>query len=134
MLSGEDRSVIEALHHAWLAAEVEGNGDSALLQLCTTTPVWLPPNQAPVCGRTAILRWLEAQAPVVVRGIHIDDLAISGIGSFASKLATFRTTIEGPSDGGPRVVSGSHGWLLQRDDAAWRIGVVAWTISESAVA
>ena len=34
MLSGEDRSVIEALHHAWLAAEVEGNGDSALLQLC----------------------------------------------------------------------------------------------------
>lgn len=59
MLSGEDRSVIEALHHAWLAAEVEGNGDSALLQLCTTTPVWLPPNQAPVCGRTAILQWLE---------------------------------------------------------------------------
>jgi hypothetical protein len=63
-----------------------------------------------------------------VRRIDVDDLAISGLGSFAWKLATFRTTVEGPADRGASVVTGVHGWLLQRDDAgAWRIAVVTWT-------
>jgi len=76
----------------------------------------------------AILGWLEDQPHATVRRIDIDDLAISGLGSFAWKLATFRTTLEGPADTGARVVTGVHGWLLQRDDAgAWRIAVVTWT-------
>ena len=128
MLSAEDRVAIEALHRAWLDAELRGDS-SALLQLCTPTPVWLPPNEAPLCGTAAILRWLGDQPHTAVLRIDIDDLAIAGVGSFAWKLARFCTTLEGPAaDAG--IVTGSHGWLLQRDAAgAWRISVVAWTIA-----
>jgi ketosteroid isomerase-like protein len=128
VLSAEDRFAIKALHDAWLDAEVRGDS-SALLQLCTAAPVWLPPNEAPLCGRAAILRWLAEQPHTDVRRIDIDDLAMSGVGSFAWKLATFRATFEGPADAGARVVTGSHGWLLQRDEmGAWRVGVVIWAI------
>ena len=129
MLSTEDRLAIEGLHHAWLKAEL-ARDTSALLRLCTASPVWLPPNEAPLCGRTAILDWLDGQPHATVRRIDIDDLAISGLGSFAWKLATFRTTVEGPADTDVTVVTGEHGWLLQRDDrGTWRIAVVTWTMA-----
>ena len=134
VLSADDRFAITALHNAWLNAELRGNS-SALLQLCTPVPVWLPPDEPPLCGRVAIVQWLEDQPHATVRRIEIDDLAISGIGSFACKVASFRTTLESPADAGATVVTGTHGWLLQRDDAgAWRIGVVVWTIAGTAVA
>jgi ketosteroid isomerase-like protein len=127
VLSAEDRFAIEALHNEWLNAELRCD-TSALLQLCTAAPVWLPPNEAPLCGRAAILGWLEDQPRATVRRIDIDDLAISGLGSFAWKVAAFRTTLEGPADTVAAVVTGVHGWLLQRDDAgAWWIAVVTWT-------
>jgi ketosteroid isomerase-like protein len=129
MLSAEDRLAIEALHNEWLKAELRRDV-SALLQSCTAAPVWLPPNEAPLCGRAAILNWLEEQPHATVRRIDIDHLAIDGLSSFAWKLATFRTTLEGPADTGAGVVTGAHGWLLQRDDAgAWRIAVVTWTMA-----
>lgn len=129
VLSAEDRLAIEALHKAWLNAELRGD-TSALLQLCTPAPVWLPPNESPLSGKAAIRAWLEDQPHATVRRIDIDDLAISGLGSFAWKLASFRTTLEGPAGTGAAVVTGVHGWLLQRDDAgAWRIAVVTWTVA-----
>lgn len=128
MLSPEDRFAIEMLHNQWLNAELRGD-TSALLELCTASPVWLPPNEPPLCGRVAILRWLEEQAHAAVRRIDIEELAISGLGPFAWKLATFRTTVAGPADADSEVVTGVHGWLLQRDDAgAWRVAVVTWTV------
>lgn len=70
-----------------------------------------------------------------MRRVDIDDLSIHGIGSFAWKLATFRTTVDDPPNAGVAVVSGSHASLLQRDAAgAWLIGVVAWTIAGTAAA
>jgi ketosteroid isomerase-like protein len=132
--SAEDRVAIEALHHAWLDAELRGRS-TALLDFCTAEPVWLPPNEAPLCGRAAILDWLGDHADTAVHRIDIDDLAISGLGSFAWKVATFRTTLASPADGGAQTVTGTHGWVLQRDDAAvWRIAVVAWTIAGTAAA
>jgi ketosteroid isomerase-like protein len=130
VLLAEDRGAIEALHRAWLDAELRGDSP-ALLDLCTQTPVWLPPNDAPLCGKPAILHWLGDQPYTPVLRIDIDDLAIAGVGSFAWKLATFRTTLEGPA-GDAGIVTGSHGWLLQRDAAgAWRISVVAWAIAKA---
>jgi ketosteroid isomerase-like protein len=129
MLSAEDRLAIEALHNEWLNAELRRDV-SALLQSCTAAPVWLPPNEAPLCGKAAVLNWLEEQPHATVRRIDIDHLVIDGLNSFAWKLATFRTTLEGPADTGARIVTGAHGWLLQRDDAgAWRIAVVTWTMA-----
>ncbi len=110
VLSDEDRFAIETLHNEWLNAELRRD-TSALLQLCTAAPVWLPPNEAPLCGRAAILRWLEEQAHATVRRIDIDHLAISGLGPFAWKLATFRTTVEGPADRTPKSSRGCmHGY------------------------
>jgi uncharacterized protein (TIGR02246 family) len=130
VLSDEDRFAIETLHTEWLNAELRRDA-SALLQLCIAAPVWLPPNEAPLCGRAAILRWLEEQAHATVRRIDIDDLTIAGLGPFAWKLATFRTTVEGPPDEGAEIVTGVHAWLLQRDDAGvWRIAVVTWTVEQ----
>ena len=130
MLSDEDRFAIETLHHEWLNAELRRDA-SALLRLCTAAPVWLPPNEAPLCGRAAILRWLEEQAQATVRRIDVDHLAISGLGPLAWKLATFRTTVEGPTHADAEIITGVHGWLLQRDDAgAWRIAVVMWTVEQ----
>ena len=127
MLSAEDCLAIEALHNEWLNAELRAD-PAAMLQLCTAAPIWLPPNEAPLCGRVAILGWLEDQPHATLRSIDVDDLAIAGIGSFAWKLATFRTTFEDPATTGGGVVTGTHGWLLQRDDAGtWRITVVTWT-------
>ena len=78
----------------------------------------------------AILHWLEGQPHAAVRRIDIADLAISGIGSFACKAAAFRTTLESPADADAVVVTGTHVWLLERDDTnVWRIRVVAWTIA-----
>lgn len=132
MLSTEDRSAIEALHGEWLNAELRRDAP-ALLKLCTAAPVWLPPNEAPLCGTAAILGWLEHQPHAAVRRVDIHDLAISGLGSFAWKLAAFRTTLEGPADADVTVVTGVHGWLLQRDEAgAWRIAVVTWTAAAPA--
>lgn len=133
MISAEDRFAIEALHTAWLDAELRGDS-SALLRFCAAVPVWLPPNEAPLCGQAAILQWLGRQPQAVVLRIDIDELMIFGVGSFAWKGATFRTTFDGPDESGAGVVTGSHGWLLRRDDAgAWRISVVAWTITGSSV-
>jgi ketosteroid isomerase-like protein len=134
VLSVKDHLAIEALHNAWLNAELCGN-PAALVAFCASNPVWLPPNEPPLCGALAILRWLEGQPHTTVRRIDIDDLEISGIGSFACKLATFRTTLENTGDASAAVVTGTHAWLLQRDDAgAWRIAVAAWTIAETALA
>jgi ketosteroid isomerase-like protein len=87
VLSAEDRLAIEALHRAWLDAELRGDA-SALLDLCTPTPVWLPPSDAPLCGKEAILHWLGDQPYTAVLRIDIDELAIAGVGSFAWKLAS----------------------------------------------
>jgi ketosteroid isomerase-like protein len=134
VLSADDRLAIRALHNAWLQAELRGDS-SALLQLCTPVPVWLPPNEPPLCGKAAILQWLEDQSQTTVRRIEITDLQIFGIGSLACKLVSFRTMIEGPAYDGAAVVTGTHGWLLQRNAVgAWRIGVVAWAITGRAVA
>jgi len=127
VISAADRFAIEALHNEWLNAELRGDM-SALLQLCTAAPVWLPPNEAPLCGRAAILHWLEEQPHATVRRIDIDHLAIDGLSSFAWKLATFRTRLDSPANASAGVVTGAHGWLLQRDrTGAWRIAVVTWT-------
>ena len=128
MLSADDRLAIEALHAAWLDAELRGDA-SVLLQFCTADPVGLPPDEPPLCGREAIRRWLDDQPRTTVLRIDIDDLEISGIGSFAYKLANFRAAVAGPA--GERIVAGSHGWLLQRV-GGWRIAVVTWTIAETA--
>jgi ketosteroid isomerase-like protein len=134
VLSVSDYSAIEALHKAWLRAELRGH-PTALLGFCTPVPVWLPPNEPPLCGAPAILHWLEDQTAGTVQRIDIDHLEITGIGSFACKLATFRTTLQNPADAGAAVVTGTHTWLLQRDDGgSWRIGVVAWTIVPTAPA
>ena len=127
MLSADDCLAIRALHAAWLQAELRGDS-SALLQLCTPAPVWLPPDEPPLCGRTAILRWLEDQPQTTVRRIEIADLQIFGVGSVACKLASFSTMIESPEHDRAAVVTGTHAWLLQRNPAGeWRIGVVTWT-------
>jgi ketosteroid isomerase-like protein len=133
MLSAEDRAAIEDLHRSWLDAELRGDS-SALLDFCTAAPVWLPPNQAPLCGRAAIVRWLGDQPRIEVVRIDIDHLAIAGTASFASKLASFRTTVQSPGEACASVTTGSHGWLLQRDaGGTWRISVVAWIIEGKAV-
>jgi ketosteroid isomerase-like protein len=132
VLSADDCLAIRALHTAWLQAELQGES-SAVLQLCTPAPVWLPPNEPPLCGKTAILRWLEDQSPTTVRRIEIADLQIFGAGPMACKLASFRTMIESPEDDGAAVITGTHAWLLQRDPTgAWRIGFVTWTITATA--
>jgi ketosteroid isomerase-like protein len=129
MLSADDRSAIEALHETWLDAERRGDSP-ALLQLCAAVPVWLPPNEAPLCGKTEILRWLERQPPALVQRIEIDDVEISGVESLAWKLASFRTTLTDAGGAKAIVVTGSHGWLLQRDDdGVWRVAVVTWRIT-----
>lgn len=129
MLSAEDRLAIEALHRAWLDAELRGDSQP-LLQFCTAAPVWLPPNEAALCGREEILRWLDRQPHVAVLEIDIRDLVISGVDTFELMVANFRTRFKGPGDSGVGVVAGSHAWLLQRDEAdVWRVAVVAWTIA-----
>lgn len=128
MLSVGDCAAIEALHKAWLDAEQRGDSP-ALLDLCSKSPVWMPPDGPPLCGRTAILRWLENQPPAAVLRIEIENLEMSGSGSFAWKVAAFRTTLRGPADAGPEIVTGSHAWLLRRDaQGMWRVSVVTWTI------
>lgn len=124
----DDRVAIEELHTAWLAAELRGD-TAALLALCAAAPVWLPPGGAPLCGRTAIREWLAAQPAATLQRIHIERLAISASGSFAWKTAAFRTVVDSGPGGGTRTVTGTHAWLLQRDDTpAWRIAVVTWTV------
>lgn len=128
MFSDQDRSAIEALHAAWLNAERQGRS-AAVLEFCTAAPVWLPPGEAPLCGRAAIQAWLDAQPATTLLRIDISDLTIAGLGTCAWKAATFRTTMANPADGGAVTISGTHGWLLQRDDVgAWRIAVVTWAI------
>ena len=130
MLSTDDFVAIRALHNAWLQAELRGDS-SGLLQFCTPFPVWLPPNEPPLCGRTAILRWLEDQSRTTVRRMEIADLQIFGVASLACKLATFRTMIERQELNDSTVVTGTHAWLLQRDPTVgWRIGLVTWTIDD----
>jgi ketosteroid isomerase-like protein len=95
--------------------------------------VWLPPNEPPLSGKPAILQWLAGQAAAAIARIDIDDLQIFGTGSYACKLARFRTTMAAPSADGAMVVSGTHGWLLHRNAAGdWRVGVVEWTIAGTA--
>jgi uncharacterized protein (TIGR02246 family) len=132
MITGDDRASIGALHDRWLAAELRGDS-RALLEFCTTGPVWLPPQGAPLAGREAILAWLDAQPSSVVRRIEIEDLRVAALGPLAWKAARFRTTFESPPGSGPRVVTGAHAWLLHRHDASgWKVAAVAWTIDGTA--
>ena len=66
VLSADDCLAIRTIHSAWLDAELRGDS-SALLKLCTPMPVWLPPNEPPLCGKAAILLWLEDQSETTVR-------------------------------------------------------------------
>ena len=76
MLSADDCLAIRTIHSAWLDAELRGDS-SALLQFCTPMPVWLPPNEPPLCGKAAILLWLEDQSETTVRRIEIADFRSS---------------------------------------------------------
>jgi ketosteroid isomerase-like protein len=126
-LTPEDRLAIEAVHTEWLHAELRQDAP-ALLELCTATPLWLPPGQEPIWGRPAILAWLQGQPRARLGGIEIDGLSIQGTASFAWKQANFRTLVHGEDGTASAVVTGSHGWLLVRNDrGAWRVAVVTWT-------
>jgi ketosteroid isomerase-like protein len=129
VISAEDRVAIGALHESWLDAELRGES-SALLQLCTAAPVWLPPDEAPLCGRAAIARWLEEQPGALIERVEVDELQMSGNGALACTLASFRTTSRTANGSGSYVVTGSHAWLLQKDAAGdWRVAVVTWHIT-----
>lgn len=130
MLSADDRRAIEALHDDWLNAELNGDA-AAVLQFCTAAPVWLPPGEAPLCGRAAILDWLGKAPHVGVRRIEIDHMTIDGRGGIAWKHAAFRTTLEASAGAAESVISGAHGWVLRRDEdtGKWRVAVVTWTVA-----
>jgi uncharacterized protein (TIGR02246 family) len=127
MLSPDDRRAIEQVHGAWLDAELRGDA-SALLDLCASSPVWLPPGAPPVVGRTAIREWLASQPAAEIRRIDIRNLTIAGSGVLAVKTAGFVTTVAAIG-GDAQVFHGSHVWVLRRDEAGvWRVAVVAWLV------
>jgi uncharacterized protein (TIGR02246 family) len=124
----DDSAAIERVHDDWLA--LERRGDSrGLLELCVPDPVWLPPDAGPLCGRAAILAWIDRQPASALVRIDIDDLTVRSHGAFAWKAARFRTTFESPPGSGLRAAAGAHAWLLRRTGTGvWKVAVVAWTI------
>jgi ketosteroid isomerase-like protein len=117
---------VRKIHEAWLAAEVAGN-TAAVLALCTGDVRWMAPGMAPVQGQEAGRRLLSCTGGSVVR-IEVSDVRCEVSDTLAIKTARFRTHVRKAGKPAPEVVTGTHLWVLRREDAHWRVALVTWQL------
>lgn len=114
-----DRTLIEQVHDAWLAAECDGRVDD-ILRLCTEDIVVQPPIGGACTGRAAFGRMLAASAGTIA-DIKISQLTIEPFQTIAIKRARFSTRLVD----GHEPIEGSHLWILR---PRWKVSYLTWSL------
>src|SRR5215831_18205457 len=96
----------------WLEHELAGD-TVGVLGLCADEIVWLPPNESPLRGKSAVAGWLATLPRNRIRRIEITNVHVDGSGRFVYKVADFTTWLETPGQAGDEPVMGSHLWVLR---------------------
>jgi ketosteroid isomerase-like protein len=119
-----DVEAIRQVHEAWIAAELGGDHET-LLALCADDVRWLLPDAVIVEGKEAGRRFLE-DASVLLESIHTADLRAEGSGTLAYKTCRYETRCRVPGSPRPRLVRGTHLWILRSVAGHWKVAFVTW--------
>lgn len=121
----EDLAAIRALDDAYVAA-VEAHDWEGLAALFKEDGVLLPPNEAAVVGRTAILDRGKGLDLAAVDYSHT-EIDIGGTSGVAYLQGSYTTSITLGSGAGPYEDSGKYLWILERQpDGVWLIEKAIW--------
>ena len=129
MLSDDDITAITSVHNDWIRRELAGNSRT-LVDLCTDDAVLMPPGQVPVTGRAAVGAWLGQLGPEIL-SVEANIRILRGSGAVAYKVASFRSSYRDTATGHTQTVTGTHLWVLERDNAGlWRVALVTWNLHD----
>lgn len=117
-------SAIQGIIPRWNQACLDRDWD-ALLSMCTTDMVFMPPEGSPVAG-AAIRPWLEAFPVIKTMWWEVSDLDESG--DLAVARGPVKETLE--IEGQEVLIDGKYCDVLRRGtDGEWRLSVVMWNSS-----
>lgn len=124
-LTQRDVREIKDLHDAWIAKELAGHS-SQLLDLCAEEIQLIPPDMRPLCGKEAIARYLEDDK-VALQQVDVDDVFVSGSDTTAYLTSNYRTRYLAAGASEIHEATGTHLWVLRKQDGKWRVVVVTWS-------
>lgn len=125
-ITEQDLNAIKELHRLWLEKEVTGNS-SELLDHCTDNIRWIPPDSAPINGKTEIAKYLQT-IKVDIQNIAANKLEIQGTESLAYLTCDYRTEYLAEGHSEVHEATGTHLWVLEKSPAGvWLVALVAWS-------
>ena len=124
-LSERDVREIKQLHDKWIAKEL-ADQSSQLLDLCAEEIQWIPPDAPPLQGKKAIAKYLE-DSKVALQQVDVDDVFIGGSDTTAYLTSNYRARFFPTGVSEIQEATGTHFWVLRKQDREWRVVVVAWS-------
>ena len=105
----------------WTRACLDRDWD-ALLGMCTSDIVFMPPGEAPVSG-AAVRAWLEAFPPIKRMSWEVTSLEAAEDQAFLRGPVRQTVVVEGVDE----PFEGKYCDLMRREeDGAWRFAVIMW--------
>jgi ketosteroid isomerase-like protein len=115
---------IERLHSAWVQCEL-AQDISGILALCSDEIELWPPDAGIVKGREAVAAYLSG-GQTRIQKIEISERRVRAGSEHAVLTAHFHTTFQVAGEPVPQTMTGSHLWVLHRQDGRWLVEVVTW--------
>jgi ketosteroid isomerase-like protein len=116
---------IEQMHAKWIKLEIAGEIGS-LMALCADDIELWPPDAQPLLGR-AMISSSMARGISRIHGIEISERRIRGSNEVAYLTANYKTSFSISENAALRQATGSHLWILRKQDNAWVVTLVSWS-------
>jgi uncharacterized protein (TIGR02246 family) len=126
-----DAEAVRAVPEAERAAYESGN-TAALADLVTDDVVVMPPNQAALHGRQALVEWetaLAAQMTVTFQSYQSDDIQVSGDVAIERYSGSVTFTPKAGGEAMSETMKGIHIYRRQAD-GSWKISQDIWSSNE----
>jgi ketosteroid isomerase-like protein len=116
---------IEQMHAKWIKLEIAGE-IGGLMALCADDIELWPPDAQPLLGRAMISSSMTRETSRI-HGIEISERRIRGSNEVAYLTANYKTSFSISENAALRQASGSHLWILRKQDNAWVVTLVSWS-------
>jgi ketosteroid isomerase-like protein len=115
------------IHDEWIRLEQQGDIDS-LEKFLTNDVICIPEGGVRIEGKADFLNFLKTDEVQIIE-IKTENLEIRGNEQIAYKVADFETRFV--LDGSESYISGTHLWILKKEDSVWKIDVITWKINQN---
>ena len=125
-----DSASVQGFYREWFGSAPQGF--TAYAGFYAVDGMLLPPNAAPVRGRTAIAEWMTRTQAALTYNVRPEGIAVDEMRFLSSTLVAFRSTLRGqrvPKAGGdPAPFETKYFDVLQRsDNGRWQVAYRMWS-------